>query len=155
MIGLMQRVSSASVTVDGEVVGAIDCGILVLAAIEPTDAQPHVDRMAERLLGYRIFHDDAGKMNRSTLDIAGGVLLVPQFTLAADTTRGMRPSFTTAAPPELGRRLFDALVQAVTDRYAVSGKAGEGPVPVRTGRFGADMKVALVNEGPVTFWLRV
>ena len=111
--------------------------------------------MAERLLGYRIFPDETGKMNRSTLDIAGGVLLVPQFTLAADTARGMRPSFTSAAPPELGRRLFDLLVQAVTDRYAKSGAAKDAPIPVRTGRFGADMKVALVNEGPVTFWLRV
>jgi D-tyrosyl-tRNA(Tyr) deacylase len=155
MIGLIQRVSTASVTVDGEVVGAIDRGILVLAAVEPNDAQAQVDRLAERLLGYRIFPDEAGKMNRSTLDIAGGVLLVPQFTLAADTARGMRPSFTSAAPPELGRRLFDLLVQAVTDRYAKSGAAKDAPIPVRTGRFGADMKVALVNEGPVTFWLRV
>lgn len=155
MIGLMQRVSSASVTVEGAVVGAIERGILVLAAVEPNDTQAHVDRMAERLLGYRIFPDDAGKMNRSTLDIAGGVLLVPQFTLAADTTRGMRPSFTSAAAPELGRRLFDALVQAVRERYAASGKLGSGQDPVGTGRFGADMSVALVNEGPVTFWLRV
>jgi D-tyrosyl-tRNA(Tyr) deacylase len=155
MIGLIQRVSTASVTIDGEVVGAIDRGILVLAAVEPNDAQAQVDRLAERLLGYRIFPDEAGKMNRSTLDIAGGVLLVPQFTLAADTARGMRPSFTSAAPPELGRRLFDLLVQAVTDRYAKSGAAKDAPIPVRTGRFGADMKVALVNEGPVTFWLRV
>ena len=155
MIGLIQRVSTASVTVDGEIVGAIDRGILVLAAVEPNDGPAQVDRMAERLLGYRIFPDEAGKMNRSTLDIVGGVLLVPQFTLAADTARGMRPSFTSAAPPELGRRLFDALVQAVTDRYAKSGTANDAPMPVRTGRFGADMKVALVNEGPVTFWLRV
>lgn len=155
MIGLIQRVSTASVTVDGEVVGAIDRGILVLAAVEPNDAQAQVDRLAERLLGYRIFPDEAGKMNRSTLDIASGVLLVPQFTLAADTARGMRPSFTSAALPELGRRLFDLLVQAVTDRYAKSGAVKDAPIPVRTGRFGADMKVALVNEGPVTFWLRV
>lgn len=155
MIGLIQRVGTASVTVDGKVVGAIDRGILVLAAVEPNDGQAHVERMAERLLGYRIFPDDDGKMNRSTLDVAGGVLLVPQFTLAADTTRGMRPSFTTAAPPELGRRLFDALVQAVTARYEASCKGTGGAVPVRTGCFGADMKVALVNEGPVTFWLRV
>jgi D-tyrosyl-tRNA(Tyr) deacylase len=155
MIGLIQRVSTASVTIDGEVVGAIDRGILVLAAVEPNDAQAQVDRLAERLLGYRIFPDETGKMNRSTLDIAGGVLLVPQFTLAADTARGMRPSFTSAAPPELGRRLFDLFVQAVTDRYGKSGAAKDAPIPVRTGRFGADMKVALVNEGPVTFWLRV
>lgn len=145
MIGLIQRVSSASVTVDGEVIGAIGRGILVLAAVEPADTAAQVARMAERLLGYRIFPDDEGRMNRSTLDIGGGVLLVPQFTLAADTTRGMRPSFTTAAPPELGRRLFDELVQAVRARCGT----------VRTGRFGADMQVALVNDGPVTFWLRV
>ena len=155
MIGLIQRVSTASVTVNGEVVGAIDRGILVLAAVEPNDTQVQVDRLAERLLGYRIFPDEAGKMNRSTLDIAGAVLLVPQFTLAADTARGMRPSFTSAAPPELGRRLFDLLVQAVTDRYAKSGMAKDAPIPGQTGRFGADMKVALVNEGPVTFWLRI
>lgn len=154
MIGLIQRVSSASVTVDAEVVGSIDRGILVLAAVEPNDTLAQVDRMAERLLGYRIFADDAGKMNRSTLDIAGGVLLVPQFTLAADTTRGMRPSFTSAAAPELGRQLFDALIAAVRSRYAVAGGA-EAPGRVQTGRFGADMKVALVNDGPVTFWLRV
>jgi D-tyrosyl-tRNA(Tyr) deacylase len=154
MIGLIQRVSSASVTVDGAVVGAIERGILVLAAVEPDDTPARVERMAERLLGYRIFPDEAGRMNLSTLDIAGGLLLVPQFTLAADTTRGMRPSFTTAAPPELGRRLFDALVHAVTQRYAGSRGAHDAAgVPVRTGRFGADMKVALVNDGPVTFWL--
>jgi len=149
MIGLIQRVSSASVTVEGEVVGAIGRGILVLAAVEPADTEAQVERMAERLLGYRIFPDDEGKMNRSTLDIGGGVLLVPQFTLAADTTRGMRPSFTTAAPPELGRQLFDALVRAVTKRCEVSSRSR-----VQTGSFGADMKVALVNDGPVTFWLR-
>lgn len=155
MIGLIQRVSSASVVVDGETVGAIGRGILVLAAVEPDDTHARVERMAERLLGYRIFPDEAGKMNRSTLDIAGGVLLVPQFTLAADTTRGMRPSFTSAAAPELGRRLFDALVRSVRERYAASGCAMQAPMPVETGRFGADMKVALVNDGPVTFWLRV
>lgn len=149
MIGLIQRVSSASVTVDGQTVGAIGRGILVLAAVEPDDGEGQVARMAERLLGYRIFPDDAGKMNRSTLDIEGGVLLVPQFTLAADTTRGMRPSFTSAAPPELGRRLFDELTQAVRSRI------GAGcDERIQTGRFGADMKVALVNDGPVTFLLR-
>lgn len=163
MIGLMQRVTMASVTVEGEVVGAIGRGILVLAAIEPGDADAQVSRMAERLLGYRIFPDDTGRMNRSTLDIGGGVLLVPQFTLAADTTRGMRPSFTTAAPPQMGERLFDALVGAVRARYAAAaGSSSAGmaassvhEVPVATGRFGADMKVALVNDGPVTFWLHV
>jgi len=154
MIGLIQRVSSASVTVDGEVIGSIGRGILVLAAVEPADTDAQVVRMAERLLGYRIFPDDAGKMNRSTLDIGGGVLLVPQFTLAADTTRGMRPSFTSAAPPELGRRRFDGLVHAVHEHCkAIAPAAGESRV--QTGRFGADMQVALVNDGPVTFFLRV
>jgi len=166
MIGLIQRVSSASVTVEGVMIGAIGRGILVLAAVEPTDTETQVARMAERLLGYRIFADDAGKMNRSTLDIRGGVLLVPQFTLAADTTRGMRPSFTSAAAPELGKRLFEELVRAVRERCeAASGSGatdgmgtvpeGQSPDSVQTGRFGADMQVALVNDGPVTFWLRV
>jgi D-tyrosyl-tRNA(Tyr) deacylase len=162
MIGLIQRVSSASVTVDGEVVGAIGRGILVLAAVEPADSDAQAARMAERLLGYRIFPDDAGRMNRSTLDVGGGVLLVPQFTLAADTMRGMRPSFTSAAPPELGRRLFDELVSAVRARYPRPGTVPSGLSPetvgprarVQSGRFGADMQVALVNDGPVTFWLR-
>lgn len=152
MIGLIQRVSSASVTVDGAVIGAIERGILVLAAVEPGDTPAEVERMAERLLGYRVFPDDAGKMNRSTVDIEGGVLLVPQFTLAADTSRGMRASFTSAAPPELGRRLFEALVSAVRRRY-VSAQCGASRV--QTGSFGADMQVALVNDGPVTFLLRV
>lgn len=170
MIGLIQRVSSASVSVDDKVIGAIGRGILVLAAVEPADSAVQVARLAQRLLGYRIFPDDAGKMNRSTLDIGGGVLLVPQFTLAADTTRGMRPSFTSAAPPELGRQLFDALVLAVRERCEPTGNgpasgtgagraagicAGAGESRVQTGSFGADMKVALVNDGPVTFLLRV
>jgi D-aminoacyl-tRNA deacylase len=150
MIGLLQRVSGASVTVDGEVVGAIERGLLVLAAVEPADSDAQVERLAERLLGYRVFPDAAGKMNRSVQDIGGGVLLVPQFTLAADTTRGMRPSFTSAAPPALGEQLFDRLVEAVRRRYA----SDEGSPRIETGRFGADMKVALVNDGPVTFWLR-
>ncbi len=150
MIGLMQRVSSASVTVDGCVVGAIERGILVFAAVEPADTDAQVERLAERLLGYRIFPDAAGKMNRSVQEIDGGVLLVPQFTLAADTTRGMRPSFTSAAPPALGEALFDRLVRTVRRRYV----SETGHPTIETGRFGADMKVALVNDGPVTFWLR-
>ena len=144
MIGLLQRVSSASVAVDGTTLGAIGPGILVLAAVEPSDGNAQAERLAERLLGYRVFSDAAGKMNLSVRDVAGGVLLVPQFTLAADTTRGMRASFSTAAAPAQGERLFNILVSAVRSRYA----------NVATGRFGADMKVALVNDGPVTFWLR-
>jgi D-aminoacyl-tRNA deacylase len=143
MIALIQRVSEASVRVDGEIVGAIARGIVALVAIEPGDGDAQLERMLERLTGYRVFEDDAGRMNRSLREIAGGLLLVPQFTLAADTARGMRPSFTTAAAPELGRRLFDALVV----------RARQEHTPVETGRFGAHMHVALVNDGPVTFWL--
>ena len=145
MIGLLQRVSSARVEVDGESVGAIARGLMVLVCAERGDAEPHADKLLERLLNYRVFSDADGRMNLSLREVQGGLLLVPQFTLAADTTRGMRPSFTTAAPPELGRRLFDELVGAVRARCGT----------VRTGRFGADMQVALVNDGPVTFWLRV
>ena len=144
MIGLLQRVSGASVTVAGEIVGAIERGILVLAAVEPADGDAQAERLAERLLGYRVFPDAAGKMNLSVRDVAGGVLLVPQFTLAADTTRGTRASFSSAAEPAQGERLFNRLVAAVRDRHG----------SVATGKFGADMKVALVNDGPVTFWLR-
>ena len=144
MIGLLQRVSSASVTVESDIVGAIQRGILVLVAVEPADGDAQAERLAERLLGYRVFADAAGKMNLSVRDIAGGVLLVPQFTLAADTTRGMRASFSTAAEPGQGERLFDRLVAAIRARHAA----------VATGKFGADMQVASVNDGPVTFWLR-
>ncbi|RPI42310.1 MAG: D-tyrosyl-tRNA(Tyr) deacylase [Betaproteobacteria bacterium] len=144
MIGLLQRVSSASVTVEGDVVGAIERGIVVLVAVEPADGDAQAERLAERLLGYRVFPDTAGKMNLSVRDVAGGVLLVPQFTLAADTTRGTRASFSTAADPARGERLFNRLVDAVRQRHE----------SVATGEFGADMKVALVNDGPVTFWLR-
>jgi len=144
MIGLLQRVSSASVTVEGAVIGAIERGILVLAAVEPADGDAQTERLAERLLGYRVCPDGAGKMNLSVREIGGGVLLVPQFTLAADTSRGMRASFSTAAEPARGEPLFERLVAAVRARHA----------DVATGRFGADMKVASVNDGPVTFWLR-
>ncbi len=144
MIGLLQRVSTASVTIDGIVVGAIERGILVLAAVEASDTDAQAERLAERLLGYRVFADTAGKMNLSVRDVAGGVLLVPQFTLAADTSRGMRASFSTAAEPARGDALFARLVAAVRARHG----------NVATGRVGADMKVALVNDGPVTFWLR-
>ena len=145
MIGLLQRVSQASVKVDGATVGAIDAGLLVLVCAERGDTEREADALLAKLLGYRVFADAAGKMNRSVTDIAGGLLLVPQFTLAADTKSGTRPSFTPAASPDVGRRLFDHFVQAARARH---GK-------VETGSFGADMQVALVNEGPVTFWLQV
>jgi D-tyrosyl-tRNA(Tyr) deacylase len=145
MIGLLQRVSQASVKVDGATVGAIDAGLLVLVCAERGDTEREADALLAKLLGYRVFADAAGKMNRSVTDVDGGLLLVPQFTLAADTKSGTRPSFTPAASPEDGRRLFDHFVRSARARH---GK-------VQTGRFGADMQVALVNEGPVTFWLQV
>jgi D-tyrosyl-tRNA(Tyr) deacylase len=145
MIGLLQRVSSASVSVGGTTVGAIGRGILVLVGVERTDGDQQAERLAQRLLGYRVFADAAGKMNLSVTDVGGGVLLVPQFTLAADTARGLRASFSGAADPAEARRLFDWLVESVRSRYA----------SVATGVFGADMQVALVNDGPVTFWLQV
>jgi D-tyrosyl-tRNA(Tyr) deacylase len=145
MIALIQRVSAARVEVDGEVTGAIGDGLLAFVAIEPDDGEPQARRMLERLLGYRIFGDDTGRMNRSLADTGGGLLLVSQFTLAADTRKGMRPSFTAAASPEHGRRWFDALV-------AMARAAHPG---VEIGRFGAHMKVHLCNDGPVTFWLEV
>lgn len=144
MIALLQRVSGASVTVDGAVIGAIDAGLLVLLCAERGDTEKEADALLAKLLGYRVFSDAAGKMNLSLADVAGGLLLVPQFTLAADTKSGTRPSFTPAAAPEDGRRLFDYVVAQARQKHAV----------VATGQFGADMKVALVNDGPVTFWLQ-
>lgn len=146
MIGLLQRVIEGRVVVDGQVVGDVGPGLVVLVAVEPTDTEAQADRLVERILGYRVFDDDRGRMNLSVRDIRGGVLLVPQFTLAADTATGMRASFTGAAGPELGRRLFDR---------AVAQARGELGDRVATGRFGARMQVSLTNDGPVTFWLRV
>lgn len=143
MIGLLQRVTEASVKVDGETVGAIERGLLVLVGVQKGDDESRANRLLERLLGYRVFPDEQERMNLSLRDIAGGLLLVPQFTLAADTRKGTRASFTSAAPPEEGRRLFDHLV----------GEARASHGTVATGIFGADMKVSLVNDGPVTFWL--
>lgn len=143
MIALLQRVSEARVRVDDTITGEIGAGVLALLCAEPEDTPATAERLIEKMLNYRIFGDDAGKMNRSVRDIRGGLLLVPQFTLAADTRKGTRPSFSGAAPPALGRTLFDhavAYARSVHD-------------PVATGVFGADMKVALVNDGPVTFWL--
>jgi len=145
MIGLLQRVSRASVTVENEEVGAIGRGLLVLVGVEREDTEAQAERLLERLLGYRVFPDTDGKMNLSLNDIHGGLLLVPQFTLAADTRKGMRPSFSCAAAPEQGRTLFDHLVLRARAQHPT----------VATGRFGADMQVALVNDGPVTFWLQI
>lgn len=145
MIGLLQRVREAKVTVGGRVVGQIGRGLLVLVGVEKNDSEAQADRLLERLLGYRVFPDEAGKMNRSLADIGGGLLLVSQFTLVADTNSGTRPSFSSGASPEEGRRLFDHLVAQARQKH------GE----VATGEFGADMQVALVNDGPVTFSLRV
>lgn len=145
MIALLQRVSSASVTVSGREIARIGRGILALVGVEPNDGDKEVERTAERMLAYRLFEDDKGRMNRDISQIGGELLLVPQFTLAADTDSGNRPGFSTAAPPELGRRRFEELVESVRRR-------GQR---VATGEFGADMQVALVNDGPVTFILRV
>jgi D-tyrosyl-tRNA(Tyr) deacylase len=145
MIGLLQRVSQANVVVGGQPVGAIGPGLMVLVCAEKGDTEREADALLAKLLSYRVFSDDAGKMNRSVTDVAGGLLLVPQFTLAADTKSGTRPSFTPAASPEDGRRLFDHFVAAAHQRHPV----------VETGQFGADMQVSLTNDGPVTFWLQV
>jgi D-aminoacyl-tRNA deacylase len=145
MIALIQRVLEASVTVDGEIVGQIGPGLLALAAVERGDDERRAARLAERIVGYRVFEDAEGRMNRSLAETGGGLLLVSQFTLAADTRKGARPSFTPAAGPESGRALFESLLAAARRLHR----------PVETGRFGARMQVALVNDGPVTFWLRV
>ena len=145
MIGLLQRVSEARVRIDGRTVGEIGQGLLVLVGVERGDDEAVADRLLERLLGYRVFPDAAGRMNRSLRDIGGGLLLVSQFTLVAETDRGMRPSFSTAAAPEAGRRLFEYLLLRARASHAT----------VATGEFGAHMQIALVNDGPVTFHLRV
>ncbi len=145
MIGLLQRVTQASVSVEGREVGRIGPGLLVLVGVEKGDTEIQADRLLERLLGYRVFADDQGRMNRSLADVGGGLLLVSQFTLAADTDKGTRASFSSAAPPEEGRRLVDHLVK----------KAKAMHNKVATGEFGAHMQVSMVNDGPVTFWLQV
>jgi len=144
VIALLQRVSEASVSVAGERIAAIGAGMLVLVAVEHGDSASDFERMAERLLRFRLFPDAAGRMNRNISEAHGELLLVPQFTLAADTDSGHRPSFSGSAPPDAARAAFDALVDCL---------ARQG-MQVATGRFGADMQVALVNDGPVTFWLR-
>jgi len=140
MIALIQRVSAAHVEVDGETTGAIEAGLLALVAVQPGDAEPQAERLLERLLGYRVFADAEGRMNRSLADTGGGLLLVSQFTLAADTKKGMRPGFSTAAAPEQAERGFNRLVELARNRHA----------RVEIGRFGAHMQVHLVNDGPVT-----
>ncbi len=143
MIALLQRVNEASVSVDGDTIGKIGRGLLVLVAVHRDDEHKDIARIAERILGYRVFPDDEGRMNRSLADINGELLLVPQFTLAADTRKGTRASFTKAAAPAKGQDYFERLLEICRQRLDV----------VETGRFGADMQVALINSGPVTFWL--
>jgi D-tyrosyl-tRNA(Tyr) deacylase len=143
MIALLQRVVEAGVEIDSERIASIGPGLLVLVGVRPSDDEASALRLLSRLLQYRIFADEAGKMNLSLEQTQGGLLLVPQFTLAADTHKGLRPGFSTAAPPEQGRQLFDSLVQAARARHG----------RVETGVFGAHMRVSLTNDGPVTFWL--
>lgn len=143
MIGLLQRVTEARVTVGDETIAAIGPGLLVFVAVEREDSEADARRLAERLLAYRVFADEAGRMNRSVSELGLGLLLVPQFTLAADTRKGTRASFTKAAPPEAGRRLFERVLEACREQLPA----------VESGVFGASMQVALVNDGPVTFWL--
>ncbi|WP_026001896.1 D-aminoacyl-tRNA deacylase [Vreelandella stevensii] len=143
MKALIQRVTTASVTVEGQVIGAIDHGLMALIGVEKGDSEANADKLLHKLLNYRVFSDEAGKMNHNLQQAQGGLLLVSQFTLAADTRKGLRPGFSSAAPPEEGERLFDYLVA----------RARQAGPPMATGQFGADMQVALVNDGPVTFML--
>lgn len=145
MIGLLQRVSRADVAVGGESIAEIGPGLLVLVGVERGDGTAQARRLAQRLLAMRVFEDDRGRMNLNVVDSGGGVLLVPQFTLAADTSRGNRPGFSAAAEPDVARELFDALAAQFE---------ALGLRPAR-GRFGAEMQVSLINDGPVTFWIRV
>lgn len=145
MLALIQRVTEARVEVDGEIVGAIGPGLLALIGVEPGDGTTQIAKLGDRLLRYRVFSDEAGRMNRSLADVGGGLLLVSQFTLAADTQSGLRPSFSTAAPPAEAAIIFGQLVVYCREKHAKS---------VETGRFGAHMTVSLVNDGPVTFLLR-
>jgi len=143
MRALLQRVSEASVTVDGEIVGAIDAGLLVFLGVYPNDSEAELEWMADKILGLRIFADDERAMNRSVVDVGGGVLVVSQFTLAADVSRGKRPGFSTAAAPEIAEPLYLRFLEILRARHE----------PIAAGVFGADMQVALVNDGPVTFLL--
>lgn len=145
MIGLIQRVSAASVSIDGSTFAEIDTGLLALVGIEKEDDREHATRLFDKLIHYRVFADTSGKMNLSLVDTTGALLLVPQFTLIADTRKGLRPSFSNGASPEHGKQLFDYLVEHARANYDKIG----------SGVFGADMQVSLVNDGPVTFWLQV
>jgi D-tyrosyl-tRNA(Tyr) deacylase len=144
MIGLLQRVTSASVAVEGREIARIGPGLLVLVAVERDDSPVEAGRLLDRLLNYRVFADAEDRMNLSVMDVNGGLLLVPQFTLAADTKKGLRPGFSMAAPPEEGKRLFGELLALARQRFPA----------VQAGRFGAHMQVSLVNDGPVTFWIQ-
>ncbi len=144
MIGLLQRVTQAQVTVDGDTVASINTGLLVLVGIEKNDSEKQAQRLFQKLIDYRVFPDEQDKMNLSLQDIKGGLLLVPQFTLAADTQKGLRPSFSSAAAPELGKQLFEYLIAYARQQFT----------SVETGVFGAEMQVSLINDGPVTFWLK-
>ena len=145
MIALIQRVTEAKVVVNNKNIGEIQQGILAFIGIEKNDHDESVSRLVDKILSYRVFADEEGKMNLSVQDIKGGLLLVPQFTLAAETQKGCRPGFSSAAPPEEGERLFNELVKQAKKKYQ----------QIETGQFGADMKVSLLNDGPVTFWLQV
>ena len=145
MIALLQRVTQACVEIDNSKVGEIDAGMLVFLAIQKQDEKNTAEQMLERILAYRIFADDAGKMNKNISEVNGGILLVPQFTLAADTKKGLRPNFSSAATPDHGKALFDYFLDKLKAEY----------VKVSSGKFGADMQVHLVNDGPVTFWLEL
>jgi D-aminoacyl-tRNA deacylase len=145
MLALIQRVARACVRVGGHDVGAIERGLLVFVCAEPADTDAHASKLVDKLLKLRIFSDDAGKMNLSVQDVQGGLLIISQFTLAADTAGGNRPSFSAAAPPALGRALYECVLALARERHA----------PVAAGEFGADMQVELVNDGPVTIPLRV
>lgn len=143
MIALLQRVSEAGVAIAGRTTAAIGAGLLVLVGVRPADTEQDAERLVERILGYRVFGDESGRMNRSLGDLGGGLLLVPQFTLAADTRKGTRPGFSTAAAPEVARRLFDHVLTTAKIRHPGT----------LSGVFGADMQVSLINDGPVTIWL--
>lgn len=145
MIALLQRVTQASVTIEGTVSGSINKGLCVLVGVQPHDNEQTSEKLVNKLLGYRVFPDDQGRMNLDVKQAGGQVLLVPQFTLAADTSQGRRPGFSTAAKPELAQALFLDFCE----------RAGQHITDVQTGTFGADMQVALINDGPITFWLEV
>ncbi len=144
MIGLLQRVKNASVTVNDQVIGAVEKGLLILVCAEKGDSEEQCEKLAKKVLAYRIFEDENGKMNKSVSDIGGEILIVSQFTLAADTSKGLRPSFTPAADPETGKRLYEHFIE----------KIKESGLKTETGQFGANMQVALINDGPVTIWLK-